>query len=99
MYLHTIPAYVYYIRHVPTGIPSWNKGIPTPEHVIQLIKEKTTGIPKSEEWKRKVSKPKCDSHSANVSRAALKRPKFPCEVCGRMVTKANIINHRNSHNE
>ena len=86
-------------KHIPRGTPSWNKGIPTPEHVRKLIIEKTTGLKKSEETKQRMRKPKSKSHSANISKAALQRPKFPCELCGRLITKANIENHRKSHNE
>lgn len=86
-------------KKIPRGIPSWNKGIPTPEHVKQLIVEKTSGIKKSEETKQKMRKPKSKEHAANMSFAALHRPRFMCEVCGRSITKANIDNHRKTHNE
>lgn len=57
----------------------------------------TTGIPKSEETKQKMRKPKTEEHAENISKAALQRPRFECEVCGRMITKANIENHRKTH--
>jgi hypothetical protein len=84
-------------RHIPRGTPSWNKGIPTPEHVKKLIIEKTTGLKRSKETKIKMSKPKSESHCKNISKAALTRPRFACIVCGRLITKANIENHRKSH--
>ena len=86
-------------KNIPRGTPSWNKGIPTPDHVKELIKERTTGLKKSEETKIKMRKPKSESHSKNISNAALKRPRFSCEVCGKLVTKANVDNHRKIHNE
>jgi len=86
-------------KRIPRGTPSWNKGVPTPDHVKQLIIEKTTGIKKSEETKNRMRKPKSESHSKNISNAALQRPKFACDVCGRLITKANIENHRKTHNE
>ena len=86
-------------KKIPRGIPSWNKGIPTPNSVKELIREKTKGIKKSEETKQRMTKPKSKSHAENISKAALQRPKFPCELCGRLITKANIENHRKSHNE
>lgn len=58
----------------------------------------TTGIPKTEKTKQLMRKPKTTEHAANISKAALQRPRFPCDVCGKLITKANINNHRNSHN-
>lgn len=84
-------------KSMPRDYPSWNKGIPTPESVKALIRERTTGIRKSEDTKQRMRKPKSKTHRENISKAAKERPKFPCEICGRLITKANITNHRNSH--
>lgn len=76
---------------------SWNKGIPTPEETKKYIAEKTRGIKKSEETKEKMRKPKSESHRKHQSDAAFNRPRFPCEICGRLITHPNIENHRKSH--
>jgi deoxycytidylate deaminase len=34
-----------------------------------------------------------------VSVAALQRPRTPCELCGKLITNANIKNHRKTHHE
>lgn len=85
-------------KSCPTGLPAWNRGIPTPDSVKELISERTTGIKKTEATKQLMRKPKTAEHAKNISLAARQRPKFPCEICGKLVTKANIMNHRNSHN-
>jgi hypothetical protein len=84
-------------KSIPTGKPSWNKGIPTPPSVKQKIKERTVGIKKSEETKQRMRKPKSEIHSQNISAAALKRPRYECAICKRMITKPNIENHRKIH--
>ena len=76
---------------------SWNKGLETPQSVKDYISERTTGIPKTEKTKEKMRKPKTDEHTMNISKAALIRPRFECKFCGKMITKANIENHRNTH--
>lgn len=44
-------------------------------------------------------KPKSNEHSQNISKAALQRPRFPCSICGKLITKANIKNHMKVHKE
>ena len=43
-------------------------------------------------------KPKSKKHAENIAAAAKKRPKYPCDICGKLITKANIENHRKVHN-
>lgn len=43
-------------------------------------------------------KPKSKKHAENIAAAAKKRPKYPCDMCGKLITKANIENHRKVHN-
>jgi hypothetical protein len=42
-------------------------------------------------------KPKSDDHAKNISNAALKRPRQPCHVCGKLITHANVKNHMKVH--
>jgi len=42
-------------------------------------------------------KPKSKQHAANISSAAKKRPRYPCNVCGKQITKANIQKHMRIH--
>ena len=42
-------------------------------------------------------KPKTSEHARNISNAALKRPRQPCHVCGKLITNANIKNHMKVH--
>ena len=42
--------------------------------------------------------PKSEEHAKNISAAAKQRPRFECDVCGKMITKANIENHKKAHN-
>ena len=86
-------------KKIPRGTPSWNKGVPIAEHVKKLIKEKTTGLKKSEETRQKMRKPKSKEHASNISKAALSRPKTSCGVCGRLISNPNIENHRKTHYE
>lgn len=48
-------------------------------------KRNDTGIPKSEE------------HRANMSISAKNRERFPCSICGRMLTKPNLKRHEETH--
>jgi NUMOD3 motif len=43
------------------------------------------------------SKPKSAEHAASISHAALQRPRVVCDICGRLITKANFDRHRKSH--
>ena len=43
-------------------------------------------------------KTKSDEHAQNISNAALKRIRYECPHCSRMITKANIKNHMKVHN-
>lgn len=43
-------------------------------------------------------KPKSQEHAKNISNAAKQRPRFECDLCGKMITKANIENHKKVHN-
>jgi ribosomal protein L44E len=40
--------------------------------------------------------PKSEEHRKNQSKAALKRPRFPCSKCGKGITKANLKKHEDS---
>jgi hypothetical protein len=61
----------------------------------------------SEEQRRRASRPKTKTngyfkpksmlHAKNISEAAKKRPRIPCEICGKEVTKANVKNHMKVH--
>ena len=41
--------------------------------------------------------PKSTMHRDNISKAALQRPRFACNHCGKEITKANIKNHMKVH--
>ena len=81
----------------PTGKPSWNRGIPTPDSTKQLIIQKTTGLLKTQQTRERMRKPKSAAHRAKMSLSAKTRPRFPCDICGKIVTLPNINLHRNSH--
>jgi hypothetical protein len=69
------------------------------EEERERISKATIGIPKSEETKKRMRKPKSDSHKANQSIAAFNRPKIECDVCGRLISKPNIELHKKVHNK
>lgn len=69
------------------------------EEESKRMSEATKGIPKSEETKKKMRKPKSESHKKNQSLAAYARPKIECEVCSRMISAPNIGLHMKVHNK
>lgn len=98
-------SYVYSDKEraiISKKISEGNKGKKkTDQHKKNLsvsLKGKTKGIPKSEETKKNMRKPKSSEHSANIKSSALNRPRSPCPQCGKLLQAQHMPRHIRKHN-
>lgn len=65
-----------------------------PEY-YKTMGQKNKGIPKSN--KENYKKPKSIETCNKMSESAYKRPKVSCDICGKIVSKENLGNHKKAH--
>ena len=67
----------------------------TPEEFSALQRKRASNPKKKKDG---YFKPKNENHKENIRLAAVSRPRFACDVCGKLITKANMENHKRIHN-
>jgi group I intron endonuclease len=60
-----------------------------------ILKNITKGIPKKN--KQNYKRPKSEITRKKMSESALKREKVTCDICNKIVTKENLLNHKKAH--
>jgi len=62
---------------------------------LKKISQKSKGVPKRN--KENYKQPKSEETRKKMSESALLREKVNCDVCGKIVTKENLSNHKKAH--